>query len=88
MLNLNFTLRKFHDVKNWYQFLTALKAMVPIRHGFHINISHVFTKEIRSLSKVSKYDQEMPKSHTADQPTARLIKSHRTLTVTRHQEDC
>ena len=32
--------------------------------------------------KASEYDQEMPQSHSADQR-----KSHRTLTVTRHQED-
>ena len=34
----NFTLVKFHTVKNWYQFLTAREKMVPIRHVFHTNV--------------------------------------------------
>ena len=32
--------RKFHTVKNWYQFFTAREKMVPIRYMFHTNISH------------------------------------------------
>ena len=34
--------------------------------------------------KVSEYDQEIPQSHTADQPRAPL---HSTFTVTRHPKD-
>ena len=37
---LNFTFHKFHTVKNWYQFFTTREKLVPIRHIFHINISH------------------------------------------------
>ena len=36
----NFTLRKFHTVKNWYKFLTAREKLVPIRPVFRTNISH------------------------------------------------
>ena len=36
----NFTFRKFHTSKIWYQFFTARKKSVPIRHIFHTNISH------------------------------------------------
>ena len=32
--------RKFHTVKNWYQFFTSREKLVPIRHIFHTNISH------------------------------------------------
>ena len=32
--------RKFHTVKNWYQFFTAREKLVPISHIFHTNISH------------------------------------------------
>ena len=39
-----------------------------------------------SVYKVSKYDQEIPQSQTADPPQHRE-EEHRTLTVTRHQED-
>ena len=31
----NHTLRKFHNVNKWYQFLTAREKLVPIRHIFH-----------------------------------------------------
>ena len=38
----NFTLRKFHIVKNnWYQFLTACVKLVPIGHIVRTNISHI-----------------------------------------------
>ena len=40
MLNRKFTFRKFHTVKNWYQFFTARENSVQIRHIFHTNISH------------------------------------------------
>ena len=36
----NFTFRKFHTVKNWYQFFTAREKLVPIRHIFITNVSH------------------------------------------------
>ena len=36
----NYTLRKFHTMKNWYQFLTAREKLVPIHHVFRTNISH------------------------------------------------
>ena len=40
------------------------------------------------LEKVSEYYQEIPQSHTVDQPThGTMRKRHRTLTATRHQED-
>ena len=32
--------RKFHTVKNRYQFFTVRDKLVPIRHIFHTNISH------------------------------------------------
>ena len=28
-------------MKNWYQFFTAREELVPIRHIFHTNISHI-----------------------------------------------
>ena len=38
------------------------------------------------LKKVSENDREIPQLHTAELPTHRTVrKSHRTLTVTRHQ---
>ena len=37
----NFTVRKFHTVKSWYQFLTAREKLVPILHAFQTNISHI-----------------------------------------------
>ena len=38
--------------------------------------------------KISEYYQEIPQLHAADQPTVPYVrKSHRKLTVTRHQED-
>ena len=40
-----------------------------------------FKDELSNETKVSKYKQAIPQSHTADLPT-----SHRTLAVTRHQE--
>ena len=40
----NFTLRKFHTVKNWYEFLTAREILEPIRHVLHTNISHFVKK--------------------------------------------
>ena len=39
-LTVNFTLCKFHTVKNWYHFLTVREKLVPIIHVFHTNISH------------------------------------------------
>ena len=58
------------------------------------DISHFVGNEVsvqpfshHSLQKRSKYDQEIPQSHTADQPMALLGKSNITLTITRHQED-
>ena len=50
----HFTLRKFHTVKNWYQFLTAREKLVPIRHVFHINISH-FVKNARVVKLYVAY---------------------------------
>ena len=37
---VHFTLRKFHTVDIWYQFLTVREKLVPILHVFHTNISH------------------------------------------------
>ena len=48
----HFTLRKFHAVKNWYQFLTAREILVPIRHVFHTNISH-FVKNAHAVTLCS-----------------------------------
>ena len=55
LLNRNFTLRKFHVVKNWYQFLTAREGLVAIRLGFHTNISHVLEKSAGSQMSSSNY---------------------------------
>ena len=52
-----------------------------------IELRKCFTKFIISKNKTSEYDQELPQSHTTDLPMAPQRKSHRTLTVTRHQED-
>ena len=55
---------------------------------FHLNnrlIVLLNLKENFTLKKVSEYDQELPQSHTAYQPTAR--KGHIPLAVTRYQED-
>ena len=52
---VNFTLRKFHAVKNWYQFLTAREELIPIRHGFHTYISHVWEKYARRQISCSNH---------------------------------
>ena len=59
--------RKFHTVKNWYQFFTAREKLVPIRHIFHTNISH-FVKFAHVLKLYVAYmrnlniDKKHPKS--------------------------
>ena len=40
MLN-RFSLRKFHTVRNWYQFLAAHEKLVPIRHIIRTTISRL-----------------------------------------------
>ena len=52
---INYTLRKFHAVKKWYEFLTAREELVAIRHGFHTNISHVWEKYARSQISCSNH---------------------------------
>ena len=32
--------RKFHTVKNWYQFFTAREKLEPLRHIFRTSNSH------------------------------------------------
>ena len=51
---VNFTLRKFHTVKNWYQFLTEHEKLVPIRLIFHTNISH-FVKNAHVVKLYAAY---------------------------------
>ena len=41
----------------------------------------------QQTQKISEHDQEIPQSHTEDQPTAPRERATETLTVTRHQED-
>ena len=64
---VNFTLRKFHAVKDWYQFLTAREELVPIRHGFHTNMSHVWEKYARSQISCSNHTYS---SHRWNTPKA------------------
>ena len=47
----------------------------------HCGKSHVAARISLRCTK-SEYDQEIPQSHNADQPTVR--KSHKTFTITRH----
>ena len=63
-----FTLREFHTVKNWYQFLTTREKMVPIRHVFHTNIS-LFVKNAQEVELYEAYlrilyiDKKTPNLH-------------------------
>ena len=65
--NSNFPLRKFHTMKNWYQFLTARKKLVPIHHVFHTSISH-FVKKTHVVKlyvaymRIQQIDKIPPKS--------------------------
>ena len=55
----NFTIRKFHTVENWYQFLTAREKLVPIRHVLHTNISY-FVKNAHVVKLYVAYMRILP----------------------------
>ena len=42
-------------------------------------------KQFTKIQNVGEYDQEIPKSHTADQPHGTVRNSHRTFIVTIYQ---
>ena len=66
-LTANFTLCKFHTVKNWYQFLRAPETLAPLRHIFRTNFSH-FVKNTHEVKihvvymRILHIDKIPPKS--------------------------
>ena len=58
----------------------SVRSIFSVDSGYHLTVD-------QKVKKISEYDQEIPQSHTADQTHCTARKSHRTLTVRRHQED-
>ena len=54
---------------NWLQVFEIRNFREKALH-FHCDVDSGFKLQLRLYKKVSEYDQEIPQSQTADQPTA------------------
>ena len=68
---------------NFFQNLTCYHPTLPL-NVLSPTIAKVW---IQTYKKVSDYDQEIPQSHTADQPTAPRGEPHNTSSHKIYQED-
>ena len=73
--------RKFQNVFYLFFSIICCQFMLELPHWGNFNMyqQHMFNGlENLHIKKVSEYDQEIPQSHTADQPTHREEESQNT----------